>query len=123
MANIFSEEGSLKFKELIDKVSNLVPTLTNINSLNKVRNVIIEKQEQLKNVVDNPTLSQNQKQTIKDYLDKTQDILNLINARITEVSSLGGKRRKSRKGRKSRKHGKTRKSRQSRKKTSKRYRK
>ena len=109
MANIFSEEGSLKFKELIDKVSNLVPTLTNINTLNKVRNVIIEKQEQLKNVIDNPTLSQNQKQTIKDYLDKTQEVLNLINARITEMSSLGGKRRKGRKSRKSRKGKKSRK--------------
>jgi hypothetical protein len=113
MANIFSEEGSLKFKELIDKVSNLVPTLTNINSLNKVRNVIIEKQEQLKNIIDNQNLSPHQKQTIKDYLDKTQDILNLINARITEVSSLGGKRRKSRKSRKSRKGKKSRKSRKS----------
>ena len=109
MSNIFSEEGSLKFKELIDKVSNLVPTLTNINTLNKVRNVIIEKQDQLKNVVDNSTLSQNQQQTTKVYLDKTQEVLNLINARITEMSSLGGKRRKSRKGRKSRKSRKQKK--------------
>jgi hypothetical protein len=113
MANIFSEEGSLKFKELIDKVRNLVPTLTNINTLNKVRNVIIEKQEQLKNVVDNPNISQNQKQTIKDYLDKSQEVLNLINARITGMSSLGGKRRKSRKSRKGRKGRKGRKSRKS----------
>jgi hypothetical protein len=108
MANILSEEGSLKFKELIDKVSNLVPTLTNINTLNKVRNVIIEKQDQLKNIIDNPNLSQHQKQIIKDYLDKTQEVLNLINTRITEVSSLGGKRRKSRKGRKGRKGRKSR---------------
>ena len=113
MANILSEEGSLKFKELIDKVSILVPTLTNINTLNKVRNVIIEKQDQLKNVVDNPNLSQNQNQTINDYLAETQVVLNLINARITEMSSLGGKRRKSRKSRKGKKSRKSRKSRKS----------
>ena len=97
MVNIFSEEGSLKFKNSMEYIENTVPTLTKIDSLNKVRNIVIGKQGQLKNLLDNPTISPNQTQTVRVYIDKTQEVLNLINARINEINRVGGKSIKSRK--------------------------
>ena len=103
MADIFSKEGSLKFKAFIDKATNLAQLLTTTAELNKLRNLILEKLDAWKELVDSPTLSTNQKETAIIYLEKVQEVLNLINARINEIDRVGGKRRKGRKSRKSRK--------------------
>lgn len=110
MANIFSKEGSLLFKAFIDKTTNLAQLLTTTAELNKLRNLILEKLDAWKELVDSPTLSTNQKETAIIYLEKVQEVLNLINARINEIDRVGGKRRKSRKSMKRRKSMKSKKS-------------
>ena len=96
MADIFSEEGSLLFKKFIDNVTNLAQLLTTTAELNKLRNLILEKLDAWKILVDSPTLSPHQKETARIYLEKMQEVLNLINARINEIDRVGGKRRKRR---------------------------
>jgi len=108
MADIFSEEGSLLFKKFIDNATNLAQLLTTTAELNKLRNLILEKLDAWKTLVDSPTLSPNQRETARIYLEKMQEVLNLINARINEIDRVGGKKRK---GRKSRTRSRTRKSR------------
>ena len=101
MADIFSEEGSLLFKKFIDNATNLAQLLTTTAELNKLRNLILEKLDAWKELVEYPTLSPNQRETARIYLEKVQEVLNLINARINEIDRVGGKRRKSMKSRKS----------------------
>ena len=111
MADIFSEEGSLLFKKFIANATNLAQNLTTTAELNKIRNLILEKLDAWKILVDSPTLSPHQKETARIYLEKMQEVLNLINARINEIDRVGGKRRK-RRTRKSRtRKSRTRKSR------------
>jgi hypothetical protein len=99
MADIFSEEGSLLFKKFIANATNLAQNLTTTAELNKIRNLILEKLDAWKILVDSPTLSPHQKETARIYLEKMQEVLNLINARINEIDRVGGKRRKRRKRR------------------------
>jgi hypothetical protein len=108
MNNILSNSGSMQFKTLITSVKNIVPTESNIVSLNNLIKVLTDKKNEFNNDLNSPNASEGRKNTIKTYLDDIHQVINLTEERINVINNpAGGRKRKSIRKRKSLKRRKT----------------
>ena len=93
--SIFSQDQSANFKNLIVSAKNMVPTESNIDSLNRLLKTLISKKNELTGHL-NSNVTAGQKNTLQTYLDDMHDIINLTEARINELNNqeVGGSRRR-----------------------------
>ena len=92
--NMLSKEGSKKFKELIVLCKTLIPDSNDVDELNVLIEQLIKKKNQITDVI-NISRDSGKITTLNTYLDDVNTVINLADARITEINqSIGGKRRK-----------------------------
>jgi len=106
--NILSKEGSKKFKELIVLCKTLIPDSNDVNELNVLIEQLIKKKNLITDGI-NVSRDTGKINTLNTYLDDVNTVINLADARITEINqSVGGrKRRKTYKKKKSYKKRRT----------------
>lgn len=112
MDNILSEEGSIKFKNLIVTTKNMVPNSTKVSELNKLKNALIVKKNLMNERLESSNVSPGTKNTIRTYCDDIEDLINLVDERIDVLgnSELGRGRGRGRKSRRKSTRKPTRKS-------------